>query len=147
MSKNIATSLFKKFLKRRLIGKFFACALGVTAVEFALVAPAFFGLTYGVIETGRFFYVKTALQNAVDQSGRFATLNTTADSATIIADVKTHMLDHLADTATFSVSTDTVGTVDFRTVAASYNFQIVLTALPIDDVQISVQARVPLAPE
>ncbi|MBT3990634.1 MAG: pilus assembly protein [Rhodospirillaceae bacterium] len=125
--------------------QFLTCCLGVTAVEFALVAPAFFGLIYGTIETGRFFYVKSALQNAVDQSGRFVTLNTTADDTTITDYVKTRLLTDLANSTTFTISSDTVGTTDFKTVSAAYEFDILLSLISVDTVAINVQARVPIS--
>lgn len=133
-----------KYLKWQTIRKYMICILGVTAVEFALVAPAFFGLTYGVIETGRFFYVKTALQNAVDQSGRYVTMNSTADNATIITYAKERVLTQVANSTTFTISTDTVDATDFVTVNAVYNFDIIVNLIGIDSIEINVQARVPI---
>jgi Flp pilus assembly protein TadG len=45
---------------------------GQATVEFAMVAPLYFLLVFGIIEFGRIFYVELTLQNAVRQAGRFA---------------------------------------------------------------------------
>ena len=41
-------------------------------LEFALVAPLFFFLIFGLIDYGRLFFVEMNLQNAVEEAGRFA---------------------------------------------------------------------------
>lgn len=45
---------------------------GQTIVEFALVAPLFFLLIFGVIDFGRLFYTQMTLQHALREAGRFA---------------------------------------------------------------------------
>jgi len=45
---------------------------GQTMLEFALVAPLFFFLIFGLIDYGRLFFVEMNLQNAVEEAGRFA---------------------------------------------------------------------------
>lgn len=45
---------------------------GNSLVEFALVAPLFFLLTFGILDFGRLFYVEETLQYAMRQAGRFA---------------------------------------------------------------------------
>jgi len=41
-------------------------------VEFAMVVPLFFLLTFGMIDLGHVFFVQISLQNAMRQAGRFA---------------------------------------------------------------------------
>jgi Flp pilus assembly protein TadG len=45
-------------------------ASGVTAIEFALLAPIFLLLLFMVIETGIIFFTQAMLQNAVDDAAR-----------------------------------------------------------------------------
>jgi Flp pilus assembly protein TadG len=45
---------------------------GGTFVEFALVIPLFFLLTFAIVDFGYLFYMKLTLENAVRQAGRFA---------------------------------------------------------------------------
>jgi len=45
---------------------------GNSMVEFALVAPLFFLLVFGILDYGRLFYEQETLQYAMRQAGRFA---------------------------------------------------------------------------
>lgn len=45
---------------------------GQTMVEFAIVAPLFFFLTFAVFDFGRMFFMQMDLQQAVQEAGRFA---------------------------------------------------------------------------
>lgn len=45
---------------------------GQSLVEFALVAPLFFVLVFGITDFGRLFFTKETLQHAVREAGRFA---------------------------------------------------------------------------
>lgn len=65
---------------------------GAAAVEFALVAPLFFFLVFGMIEVGRAIMVQQVLTNASREGARFAALGTT----TVKADVDKVVNDYLA---------------------------------------------------
>ena len=43
---------------------------GMAAVEFAMVAPAFFLFLFGIIETGVIFFAQSALTNATNDAAR-----------------------------------------------------------------------------
>ncbi|HUO04788.1 MAG TPA: TadE/TadG family type IV pilus assembly protein [Candidatus Binataceae bacterium] len=45
---------------------------GQDVVEFALVAPLFFFLTFAIVDYGRMFFIQLNLQQAVQEAGRFA---------------------------------------------------------------------------
>src|ERR1039457_4199570 len=45
---------------------------GNSMLEFALVAPLFFLLVFGIMDYGRLFYEQETLQYAMRQAGRFA---------------------------------------------------------------------------
>lgn len=64
---------------------------GVTAVEFALVAPVFLLLVFGMIELGRMVMVQQSLTNAAREGCRTAALATTMDDS----DVETAVRDFL----------------------------------------------------
>jgi Flp pilus assembly protein TadG len=57
-------------LFRRNASAFKAAKQGATAVEFALIAPAFIALLIAIFETTQFLYVQTNLQVAATQAGR-----------------------------------------------------------------------------
>jgi Flp pilus assembly protein TadG len=45
---------------------------GSSTVEFAIVVPLFFILTFGLLDFGRLFYTQMTLQHALRQAGRYA---------------------------------------------------------------------------
>lgn len=58
-----------------------ACVRGATAIEFALLAPVFLLLLFGIIEVGRLLWVKQVLTEASFSAARCAALGTTACKA------------------------------------------------------------------
>jgi len=54
------------------LGRAIRARSGNSMVEFALVAPLFFLLVFGVLDYGRLFYEQETLQYAMRQAGRFA---------------------------------------------------------------------------
>jgi Flp pilus assembly protein TadG len=58
-----------KYLRRH-VSRFTAERDGATAVEFALIAPAFLALLLAILETTLFLFAQAALQNAADEAAR-----------------------------------------------------------------------------
>lgn len=54
------------------VGKLIRCRNGQSLVEFAMVAPLFFLLVFGITDFGRLFYTQETLQFAMREAGRFA---------------------------------------------------------------------------
>lgn len=50
--------------------RFLNCRAGSSAVEFALVAPLFFALTFSVLEAGYFFFIESAVEAANAKAAR-----------------------------------------------------------------------------
>jgi Flp pilus assembly protein TadG len=77
-------------------------------VEFALVAPLFFLLVFGITDFGRLFFMQETLQFAVREAGRYAVtgqkLSTTNRVASII------------DTAKNAAPGITIGSIDIRSI-------------------------------
>ncbi|HEV2968401.1 MAG TPA: TadE/TadG family type IV pilus assembly protein [Pirellulales bacterium] len=78
---------------------------GAAAVEFALVAPVFFILLFGLIEYGRAVMVQQILTNAAREGGRVAIL-TTATSTSVKSAVTTYLTNAGISGATPTVSPD-----------------------------------------
>jgi Flp pilus assembly protein TadG len=55
---------------------------GTTAIETAIVLPAFLLLLFAVIEAGLLFWTQTTLQSAVEAAARCAVVNTTQCGST-----------------------------------------------------------------
>src|SRR4029077_14055380 len=62
----MAVTRFRKFLNRLRAD----ANKGSAAVEFAMVAPAFFLLLMGTVEAGVIFFAQSSLQNAVNDTAR-----------------------------------------------------------------------------
>ena len=78
---------------------------GAAVVEFAIIAPLFFLLIFGIVEFGRMVMVQQILTNASREGARRAII----ESATR-PEVETHVLDYLTNAsingATVSVTPD-----------------------------------------
>jgi Flp pilus assembly protein TadG len=61
---------------------------GTAAIEFALVAPVFFLLVFGLIELGRMVMVQQALTNAAREGCRTATLATTQSNTEVESTIR-----------------------------------------------------------
>jgi Flp pilus assembly protein TadG len=76
---------------------------GGTFVEFALVIPLFFLLTFAIIDFGYLFFMKLSLENAVRQAGRFAItgnhLTTTSSSGTVTTETRIQSIENTATQA------------------------------------------------
>ena len=55
---------------------------GTTAVEFALIAPVFFALVFGIIEGGLLLWTQLGLQHGAQVAARCASINPTACGTT-----------------------------------------------------------------
>jgi Flp pilus assembly protein TadG len=58
---------------------------GVSALEFALIAPILFIMIIGTIQVGLIFYSHTALRSAVSKGARYATIHPRPTAAQVAA--------------------------------------------------------------
>ena len=99
--------------RRSLLSRFTRSEDGIAALEFGLVAPAFFVALLGVMELGRIAYTAAALHYAAEEGTRYAIVRMgTATSETI----QTHAAERL------------IGVVDGKTA-------VITTTAPIDAVR------------
>jgi len=66
-------SFLAKYSRRRArdISRFCSSRKAATAVEFALIAPAFFAVLIAIFQTAIYLYAQSVLQTAADQAGRY----------------------------------------------------------------------------
>ena len=82
----IALAMFRnlaKYFRRRArdISRFCFAQHGATAVEFAIIAPAFFAMLIAILETALFLFAQQNLQTAVMQAGRLFMTGSAQNSA------------------------------------------------------------------
>ena len=96
---------------------------GISAVEFALTAPVFFALLFGIIEGGLMVWTQIGLQHGAEAAARCASVNTTlCGTASGIQNYAAQNALGLSITpSTFSVSASACG----NQVTANYTFGFV----------------------
>ncbi|MBN1396196.1 MAG: pilus assembly protein [Pirellulales bacterium] len=80
---------------------------GAAAVEFALVAPVFFLLVFGMIEFGRMIMVQQVITNASREGARIAVLDSQTPTASVVEQQVRDYLDNAAipgDNATIIIN-------------------------------------------
>jgi Flp pilus assembly protein TadG len=102
---------------------------GTTAVETALVLPAFLLLLFAIIEAGFLFWTQTTLQSAVEAAARCAVVNSTLCGTTsaIQTYAASQAVGMTISSSSFSVSTTSPG-CSYQ-VSISYPFNLILTRL------------------
>lgn len=126
---------------------------GVAAIEFGLVALPFVMLIIGIFEFGRYFWIQTSLERAVETGGQYVYTHTTTPLTQLkpmIPDqVKAALVgidSNLVTVPTPEESTLTSSsgsTITFLTISASYTFAFI-DILGIGPITISARTKVPV---
>lgn len=77
---------------------------GVTAVEFAIVAPVMMLMLMGICDLAYQIYAQSILNGALQKAGRDATIQGAANNTTQIDDKVKSMIQKIAANATFTVT-------------------------------------------
>lgn len=117
---------------------------GATAVEFAMIAPLLFSLLVGTVEIGRFFYVRSSLQKAVDDASRHAMRISGASDQQLLQIAQQNLISSVSVKSQFQFLRATVSGTTFLTVVVDYDFEPVANIVPFGDIQVNLQSRVPL---
>ena len=96
---------------------------GATALEFALLAPVFFALVFGIIALGMLFWTQVGLQHGAEMAARCASVNTalcpTSNPSAIAAYATQQAFGLSLPSSTFTYSAAACGS----RVSANYQFQ------------------------
>jgi Flp pilus assembly protein TadG len=104
---------------------------GVAAVEFALVAPIFFLLVFGLIEFGRMMMVQQSLTNAAREGSRVAILPTTKDGAAVEERMRDYLQSVLANAASGEVRVIVPGNLNTVTSGATLTVSVEVDYLDV----------------
>jgi Flp pilus assembly protein TadG len=118
---------------------------GGAILEFAILAPLLFTILLGIVEMGRMFYVRQALEYATEQAARYYMLNPTTASGTVTTYLQGQMAGGMGsdvsvayvDTANCNANT----TVTCTTITASYSFTFVAAFLGLADMVMHAKAQ------
>ena len=108
---------------------------GATAVETALVLPLLLALFFGIIEVGHLVWTVCALNLAVEDAARCASVSNVSTPPATLCDTQTHMQAYAVSrvwgmtvpASTFSLSTPACG----YQVNASYPFTPIISYVPL----------------
>ena len=116
---------------------------GATALEFAILAPVFFLLIFGIIAFGLLCWTQVGLQHGAEMAARCASINTTLcpnGNPTAITNYALQQAFGLSlPASTFTYSTPACG----NQVNASYSFQFP-SIIPLDPLTLTAQACFPI---
>ena len=117
---------------------------GVSAVEFALITPVFFGMVFGVIEFGRVAYTQGVVSFAAEEATRHAVVNYSITEDEVrdltqdcLLGIDPSRIDAIVVTGPINPADNT------RTISVevSYNFQFMLPIMPESVIPISGKSR------
>jgi Flp pilus assembly protein TadG len=125
--------------------RFLRDAKGTSAVEFAIIAPAFFLLLVGVFEVGWAGHKLSSLRFALQESGRVLLVTPTMSATDFDALVKSKLSDIADPNVTTSLVVDAPsGGVKLAHATATYNFTISVPMLPERSFSYQTAITVPL---
>jgi Flp pilus assembly protein TadG len=133
------------------INRFFRNVLksrrGATAVEFAMVAPIFLIMVIGIFELGRAMWIKASMQYAVEETTRYAIVNTSATTSTLATYASTAYSSSGINItgATFTATQATTSGKTYVTISGSYSFSVIVPLVPIPDMTLSAKSRIPIS--
>ena len=115
---------------------------GATALEFAILAPVFFLLIFGIIAFGLLFWTQVGLQHGAEMAARCASINTTlcpnSNPSAITGYATNQALGLSLPASTYSYSTQACG----NQVSATYTF-VFLEILNFSPLTLTAQACFP----
>jgi Flp pilus assembly protein TadG len=122
---------------------FLATCGGATAVEFAIVAPLFLTMMVGVFELSRAMWIKASMQYAVEETTRYALVNTSATATTLQTFAEGVLSDSGVGTTGMSFTITANGTI--ADIQVNYSFQTLTSLLPFPSLNLTAKSRVPLS--
>jgi Flp pilus assembly protein TadG len=112
---------------RRLVGALSGDSRGSAMIEFAFLCPVLFAILLGIVEMGRMFYVRQALEYATQEAARYYMVNPTAAESAVTAALRGAMAGGMgasiaAPTYDHVASCNGNSAVTCTTITASYTF-------------------------
>jgi len=116
---------------------------GGAILEFAILAPVLFAILLGIIEMGRMFYVRQALEYATEEAARYYMLNPTTDSENVRTALKNAMAGGMGPSVTvvFADSPTCTAPVTCTLITATYSYTPVAQFLPLGTQNLTAKAQ------
>jgi Flp pilus assembly protein TadG len=130
-------------MRRPLTARFFADRKGAAAVEFALVAGAFFTTIIGICSVGIMAFNTVALDWAVKLASRQAEINSAATQSDLTATINNYLSSVGLSTAAVTYNVTTTSGVNTVNIAATYRQDYSIPFIPTIHMTYSSSAAVP----
>lgn len=128
-----------------MLKKLIADIKGTSVVEFALLAPVFFAMVFGIIDLGRAFWVLSSMEYAVEAAGRYLMINNGATNSQITTQAQNNLYGINTSTVNFGVSSTSNSGINYKIITATSTFNFVPGGrLVHTSVNLSKQVEVPL---
>lgn len=117
---------------------------GAMAIDFAIVAPVFFLLVFGLIDISRAAFTKGVMLYALEEASRWAAVNFPASATDIeaVALAKFTVLDAGNITAFSATVTDNGDKTKAVTLQMNYTFEFMMPFLSLDPITLSTEATI-----
>jgi Flp pilus assembly protein TadG len=130
---------------RRLRAALVADQRGGAIIEFAILGPVLFTILLGIIEMGRMFYVRQALEYATEESARYYMLNPTTASSNVTTHLQTTMAGGMGSGVSVSY-TDTAScnsnpSVTCTLITATYSYTPIVGFLGLVTQNLTAKAQ------
>ena len=133
-------------MRRRLLRALWRDGQGGAAIEFAVLSPLLFTILLGIVEMGRMFYVREALEYATEQAARYYMVNPSAAQSDVTTALRNAMAGGMGTdvaTPTYSDVTSCNGNaaVTCTTITATYTFVSVASFLNLGNPVLKATAQ------
>lgn len=116
---------------------------GQAALEFAIIAMAMILVSIGIVEFGRALQVRNELSFAADFGARQILTNPDIPDTTVESKIRSVFKGYDASQLSVVLGTETADGLNFRTVALSYPFTLLIPGLSDPAVTLTVSRRTP----
>ena len=123
----------------RALGRAFGDKQGVTAVEFAFLAPAFLLFVIGAIDASRALWSQATLQRTVEVAARCGAIDKVKCATNSQVQTLASELSLFAPASAFSVSSETCGV----TVSASLEYALSSSLMGMPNITLTARACYP----
>lgn len=119
------------------------CNVAVAAVEASLVLPIFLFLVLGIFKISEVLYARSAMNNAVEEASRYATIYPTPTDAEIATRFHARSFGFVPSRVTPTISRGAISaTVKYVEVKATWSHSIDLILFTVGPITISAKRRV-----
>lgn len=132
-------------IRRASVCKFFGCQAGVTAIEFAFVAPPFLLLIFGAVEYGRVLDLENQVRRVADVGARALLINQNATTVDLKASMQPVLRVKDPSLLNVTLQAETIDGVQYSTLEVTYPFTALMPIIAGSSRTITVRRRTPRA--